>query len=196
MSLVIFKQEDHTYTLNGVRVPSVTQILRRLFDFSMVDADVLAAKAALGTAVHIACELDDAQDLMEESVHARVRPYLDAYRLFKTHKRPRVIATEQVIHNALYGFAGKYDLFNEFDDALWLIDWKTPLSISPAVGLQTAAYAKCLPAELTQGRPVKRAALQLKDDATYRLHEFKDPSDWPTFCAFATTHNWTQRNMK
>lgn len=196
MSAVIFKAEDHSYTLDGVRLPSVTQILRRLFDFSKVDPDVLAAKAALGTAVHIACELDDADDLVEGSVHSSVRPYLEGYRLFKRHKSPRVIATEQVIHNSLYGFAGKFDLLNEFDDALWLIDWKTPLHISPAVGLQTAAYAKCLPKEFTGGRPVKRAALQLMDDGRYRLHEFKDPSDWPVFCAFATAHNWQERNFK
>ncbi len=193
---VVFREEDHSYTVGGVRLPSVTQILARLFDFSMVNADVLAAKAALGTAVHLACELDDADDLNEESLHASVRPYLDGYRLFKRHKLTRVVATEQVIHNPIYGYAGKYDLLTEFDDALWLVDWKTPLTISRAVGLQTAAYAKALPAALTQGRAVRRAALQLSAEGTYRLHEFKDPNDWPVFAAFATAHNWTERNMK
>lgn len=196
MNTVVFKAEDHSYTVAGARVPSVTQILRRLFDFSMVDPAVLEAKAALGTAVHIACELDDADDLAEETVHPKVRPYLDGYRLFKQHKCTSVLATEQVIHNPLYGYAGKYDLLNEFDDALWLIDWKTPITISRAVGLQTAAYAASLPPELTQGRRPKRAALQLKDDGTYKLHEFKDPNDFPVFVAFATAHNWTEKNLK
>lgn len=196
MSEVVFKAEDHSYTVEGVRVPSVTTILRRLFDFSMVDPAVLEAKAALGTAVHVACELDDANDLDEGSVHAKVRPYLDGYRLFKLHKCTRVLATEQVIHSPVYGYAGKYDLLNEFDDALWLIDWKTPLAISRTVGLQTAAYAAALPNDLTQGRRPKRAALQLKDDGTYKLHEFNDPSDFPVFAAFAIAHNWTERNLK
>lgn len=195
-SPVIFKAEDHTYTLDGIRLPSVTQILGRCFDFSMVNAEVLAAKAALGTAVHIACELDDADDLLEESVHASVRPYLDAYRLFKQQKRTHVIATEQVVHNRIYGYAGKFDLLTEFDDGRWLIDWKTPLHISPAVGLQTAAYVAALPGELGAGKGIKRAALQLKANGKYQLHPFADPNDHTVFVAFATAFNWELRNLK
>lgn len=196
MSAVVFRAEDHSYTLDGVRLPSVTQILGRCFDFSKIDLAVLAAKAELGTAVHIACELDDMNDLVEESVHAKVRPYLKGYRLFKRQKMTNVIATEQVVHNSLYGYAGKFDLLTEFDGARWLVDWKTPLRISPAVGLQTAAYVAALPADLAAGKRIKRAALQLKDDGTYQLHEFAQPSDHAVFIAFATAHNWIERNLK
>lgn len=193
---VIFREEGHSYTLDGQRLPSVTQILSRCFDFSMVNADVLAAKAALGTAVHVACELDDADDLVEDSVHASVRPYLEGYRLFKRQKLTRVIATEQVVHNRLYGYAGKFDLLTEFDGSRWLIDWKTPLTISPAVGLQTAAYVAALPSDLAAGKRIKRAALQLKNDGTYKLHEFAQPNDHAVFIAFATAYNWETRNAQ
>lgn len=191
-----FDPERHTYSLDGVNLPSVTTILKRCFDFSKIDPAVLAAKGELGTAVHIACELDDTNDLVEESVHAKVRPYLEGYRLFKRHKLTNVIATEQVVHNGLHGYAGKFDLLTEFDGARWLVDWKTPLHISRAVGLQTAAYVAALPADLAAGQRIKRAALQLKVDGTYQLHEFKDPSDHAVFIAFAIAHNWTERNLK
>lgn len=197
MSVVVFKAEDHSYTLEGVRLPSVTQILARCYDFARVDPVVLAAKAELGTAVHVACELDDANDLVESSVHPRVRPYLDGYRLFKQQKRPNVIATEQIVHHRLFGYAGKFDLLADFDGARWLIDWKTPLTISPAVALQTAAYQQALDPSLLPGTFTrKRAALQLTDDGRFKLHEFADPNDWPTFVAFTTAHHWQTRNLK
>lgn len=188
--MVVFNAEAHEYTVAGVRVPSVTQVLRDCYDFSRVAPDVLAAKAELGEAVHLACELDDAGDLVEDSVHARVRPYLDAYRLFKSHKRTEVIATEQIVHHPRLAYAGKLDLLTQFDGARWLIDWKTPIAISPAVALQTAGYAGALPGG---SAGIRRAALQLKADGTYRLHEFTDPNDWPTFVAMLTVYRWKQR---
>lgn len=189
-----FDEPSHTYTVDGARVPSVTQVLAACYDFSHVPPGVLAAKGELGTAVHAACELDDADDLDEESVHEAVRPYLDAYRLFKTHKCTHVIATEKIVHHPVHQYAGKLDLLTEFDGARWLVDWKTPLVISPAVALQTAAYAAALP-DAYSG-PWKRAALQLKNDGTYRLHEFGDPNDFAVFVSFLNCHRWKEGNIK
>jgi len=193
---VVFNAERHEYTVDGQRVPSVTQVLRSLFDFSHVPPAVLAAKGELGTAVHLACELDDDADLDESTVGEAVRPYLDGYRLFKQHKLTRVIATEQVVSHRI-GYAGKFDLLTEFDDARWLIDWKTPLVISPAVALQTAAYVAALPAELAPpaGMKQKRAALQLKNDGTYKLHEFSDPNDFAIFASFLNVNAWKEKNL-
>lgn len=196
MMAVEFNAERHEYTVDGQRVPSVTQVLRPLYDFSHVSPEVLAAKGELGTAVHLACELDDADDLDEATVGESVRPYLDGYRLFKQHKATRVIATEQVVSHRL-GYAGKLDLITEFDDARWLVDWKTPLVISPAVALQTAAYVAALPPELAPpaGMKQKRAALQLKNDGTYKLHEFSDPNDFAVFVSFLNVHTWKGKHQ-
>lgn len=197
--MLTFDAALHEYRWDGTRVPSVTQVLKQCFDFSMVDRDVLEAKAALGSAVHLACELDDADDLVEESVHASVRPYLEGYRKFRRDKATTVIVTELPVYHRLYGYAGKLDLLTEFDDARWLVDWKTPLTISPAVGLQTAGYVSALPPELLGDRGVnaiRRAALQLKDDGNYRLHEFKNPNDFSTFLSFVNVHRWKEGNLK
>lgn len=200
-SSVVFNEEKHTYMHNGVLLPSVTQILARLYDFSAVNDNVLAAKAELGRAVHMCCELDDANDLDEASVAPTVMPYLDAYRKFKREKCSRMVATEQIVYSAA-GYAGKYDLLADMADDdgpadRWLIDWKTPLTINPAVALQTAGYVAALPRHHLPpevGKRVRRAALQLKNNGTYKLHEFKDPTDYPTFLSFLNTHRWMQRN--
>lgn len=196
--MVDFDESKHEYRLDGIRVPSVTEVLRPCYDFSRVDADVLAAKGELGTAVHVACDLDDAGDLYEGSVHAKVRPYLDGYRLFKQHKCTNVVATERIVSHAALRYAGRLDLITDFDGARWTIDWKTPLAISPAVALQTAAYEAATPADLLPppGMPRKRAALQLKDDGTYRLHPFSDPNDFATFVSFLNVFRWMERNLK
>lgn len=196
---VLFDAERHTYTMDGQIVPSVTTVLARLYDFRFVSADVLAAKAELGTAVHLCCELDDAHDLDEESVAPAVAPYLAGYRLFKRQKCSTVVAAEQVVYSSL-GYAGKFDLLADIEGKdgsvdRWLIDFKTPLVISPAVGLQTAGYVAALPREqMPAGRKVRRAALQLKEDGTYRLHEFNDPADFPTFISFLNVFRWCQRH--
>lgn len=54
-----FVEETHTYLVDGIIVPSVTQILQSRFGgkYRFVDKDVLAARAAEGTAVHKAIEL-------------------------------------------------------------------------------------------------------------------------------------------
>jgi hypothetical protein len=195
VSAVVLDKATHTYTVAGVVVPSVTQVLRECFDFSRVDPAVLAAKAMLGTAVHKACELDDAGTLDEASVHERVLPYLEGYRLFKREKRPEVLATEQRVFHPIAGYAGTYDVRMVFDGYIWLIDWKTPLVINPAVALQLAAYTAALPPMERSGRE-KRGALQLLDDGRYRLHEFKDPNDYPTFLSFLNTYRWKKANLK
>lgn len=197
--MLTFDAGLHEYRWSGVRVPSVTQVLAQCFDFSMVSRDVMQAKAELGTAVHTACELDDANDLVEESVHDSVRGYLDGYRKFKRDKVTSVIATELPVYHPLFGYAGKFDLLTEFDDARWLIDWKTLLTINPATALQTAGYVGALPRDLMGEKGpigVKRAALQLKSDGTYRLHEFTNPNDFSTFVSFVNVFKWKESNLK
>lgn len=77
-----FDSSSHTYRVGGVVVPSVTQILSPLVDFSMVTPDVLAAKAAIGTAVHLACELYDMDDLIEYDLDPVLVPYFEGWKKF------------------------------------------------------------------------------------------------------------------
>lgn len=197
MSELRFDAGTHAYTLDGQCLPSVTQVLAPLYDFSRVRDDVLEAKRALGQAVHLACQLDDEGDLDESSLDDAVRPYLGGYRLFKSQKLTRVVAAEYRVHHAVLRYAGTLDLLADIDGDRSLIDFKTPLVINPAVGLQTEAYRHALPPSLLHDapeRPVRRFALQLKADGKYRLHEFSDPNDWPTFAAALTLFRWKEKH--
>ena len=61
-----FDPIEHIYRFDGQRVPSVTQILEPLIDYSGVPNGVLQYAADRGTAVHLATEFYDDGDLDED----------------------------------------------------------------------------------------------------------------------------------
>jgi hypothetical protein len=185
---MLTRDDNHVYRWNGVPVPGVTTILRPLNDFSGIAPDVLAAKADLGTRVHLATELDDAQDLDESSVEADVANYLEAWRRFKMDKRVVIESSEEFVYHAMYGFAGQLDRIARFDGIRWLLDLKTSNEIMPSVGPQLAAYwtAKADPGIR------RRAAVQLLPDGSYRLHEMTSANDWAVFLSCLTIHQFKE----
>ncbi len=189
--MLAFDQGTHTYRLDGKVVPSVTQVLECLHDWSRVPRDLLEAKRQLGTAVHIACELDDANDLVEESVHESVRGYLEGYRKFKREMRPEVLAVETKVANHAMHYAGTLDRVLGVDGIKWLVDLKSCTQVHAPVGPQTAAYLAAL------GDPsiTRRAALQLKPDGTYKFHPLNDPSDIAVFMACLTVHRFKEKHQ-
>lgn len=184
-----FDAAAHQYRVAGQIIPSVTQILRPLVDFSAIAPDVLAAKADLGKRVHFACELDDDADLDESSVEDDVAPYLDAYRRWRRESGAQIILTERRLYHRALGYCGTLDRVAHVGGAAHLIDLKTSVEIYASTGPQTAAYAAAL------GAPVQhRAALQLRADGTYRYHALTSADDWPVFVACLTLHRFKQEH--
>jgi len=52
-----FRESDHTYWYGDERLPSVTEIMAPLYDFSHVSPELLSTAADFGTAVHKAIKL-------------------------------------------------------------------------------------------------------------------------------------------
>lgn len=193
-----FDEASHAYTLDGVRVPSVTQVLRPLYSFIGISPEVLQAKAALGTAVHLACELLDNDDLDEESEDGRaalepLAGYLAGYKKFKADKKPVVIENETRLFHPVHRFAGTCDRRFEFEGHTWDVDLKSTVAMSPIVGLQTAAYTEMFKANGKTAR-ARRGALQLFPDGKYRLHEFSDPGDFSVFLSLLTVQRFKERH--
>lgn len=190
MSAITFDAATHSYWLDGHRLPSVTQILAPLNNFAGIPPEVLAAKAELGTAVHVATELDDANDLIEESVHDRVRPYLEAWRAFKRDSGAQVLASEQQVYHPLHRYCGTLDRVLLIDGAKHLADIKTSAALPASVGPQTAAYQLAL----EDASVIRRSAIQLRDDGTYRVHSLNDPNDKAVFLACLSIHRFKEKN--
>jgi hypothetical protein len=77
-----------------------------------------------------------------------------------------VANVEQRVYDPVYGYAGTFDLDGVIGNDLWLWDYKTGI-ILPGHGLQLAAYLNRRPSP----RRYRYAAVQLKADGNYRIHE-------------------------
>lgn len=182
-----FNEERHEYRVNGLIVPSVTQVLSSvgLPDLSGVPADLLEWKAGLGTAVHKATELDDAWDLDEDYLDPAIMPYLQAYRRFKLESKFKAVLIEGKVYHNIFGYAGTFDRTGFLNNKKVLIDFKTGLTDPRVVGPQTAAYV-----EAGEMKYFTRYALKLNKDATYRLIRLDNKMDFQIFLNALNIYKW------
>lgn len=129
--LLEFNEATHTYTLNGVVLPSVTQIISEIMPnkYANVNKRVLNEKAKFGTIGHKIIEGLDVTDIESAKIHAReinnksleicIREYL---RLVRKHNI-KPIAHEQRV-NYSYIYAGTLDMIADVNKKLSLIDIK------------------------------------------------------------------------
>lgn len=193
MTVLTFDAEKHEYRVDGQVVPSVTQILRPLMDFSFVRPDVLQAAADFGTAVHRACELDDLGDLDMEKLDPALAPYLVGWRMFCAEHACKWEAIEQQILHGSMRYAGTLDRAGLVKDKRAVVDIKSGTSLTPTVGPQLAAYARAYD---PQGALLDRLAVRLYPGG-YELKAYTDPSDWPTFASLVTIRQFCERhNLK
>lgn len=184
--MLIFDAQSHTYRYNGKVVPGVTSILEPISDFSFVSPEVMAAAQALGTAVHLACELDDLGTLDEDELDPLLLPYLSAWRKFCRDYLCAWTHVEARVHNVAMGYAGTLDRKGTVLGKQTVLDIKTSAALYASVGPQTAAYARALP----DGAALDRAAVRLKPDGTYEFKAYRNPMDWPLFCSLLTVRRW------
>jgi CRISPR/Cas system-associated exonuclease Cas4 (RecB family) len=188
---IAFDAATHTYTVNGCRVPSVTQILKA-FDRGLdaIEPDVLERKSRLGSAVHRACELDDDGLLDEASVHPLVRPYLAQWRAFRCDMAVEVIDNEHIVYNKLHNYIGTNDRllrFSKYKRAVGEVKSGAKRAWHP---LQTGGYAA---AAETYDQPVDgRFCLYLTPN-NYRLVPHEDPRDKAVFLNAVALYHWMKR---
>lgn len=198
--MLTFDQPSHTYTLDGARLPSVTQVLDQLGSYAGIPEDVLARKAEIGDAVHLATEMHDRGELDEASVPTEIAGYFEGWKRFRhdTGFKPQEI--ERRVHSAKFRFAGTLDRTGTFTRVKGahinrpvLVDLKCTYRLMASVGPQTAAYAYALQ-ESTGLQVRRRFAVRLVNDGTYQLEELKDPTDLSVFLAATTLYHWKQRH--
>lgn len=193
-----FDQESHTYWLDGVQIDGVTSMLKDMEDLSSIPTEILARKAALGTAVHYATELDDQGLLDEDTVHEEVRGYLEGWRLFKREHKVELISIEQKLAHRRMRYAGTVDRVMKVDGERGVWDIKTRLQIPPAVGVQLAAYNELVRENGIADRrhKLENRAIQLKPDGTYQIHRFNHEEHYAAWIALLTLRNWRKSHER
>jgi hypothetical protein len=105
-----FNAERHEYLAeDGTRLPSVTEILKRV---GIIDTAGFSRKAAdFGTSVHQATAAIDRGELRMEDYAAQDprRPYLRAWELFKRLRIVQILHIEQIVGGLEVGCAGTLD---------------------------------------------------------------------------------------
>lgn len=168
---ILFDEATHTYTIEGKKVPSVTEILAPLHrTYSKVNPSVLEYAANRGKAVHEALELMDYGE--EAEVSPEIAGYINAYEDWKAVYRPQWTFVEAMCAGLMGNFAGTVDRFGMLlgNSRPAVVDIKTSNPSKEAlvsVCCQTAAYAMAIHG-LTWAQ-YDRYGLFLKPDGTWRF---------------------------
>lgn len=187
-----FDEATHTYRLDGVRAPSVTQVLDPYSGLEHVDPAVLKAAAEFGNHVHLACHYFNEGTLNRAALDPPLVPYVNAWERFLNETGAVVIASECRVFSRRHGFAGTLDSRVAWGRRNRLIDIKSTTGVPRTVGPQTAGYAEAWH-EMTGERMRDRYCIQLRGDGTYRSHKLEDPRDWEIFKACLVVHQWMAR---
>ena len=144
---VKYNDDTHQYFVDGVEVPSVTQLIGKLFpgEYKDVDPSVLAKAAARGTELHQAIEDYEQHGLMS------ALPEFHNYRMLKRDYQFEVVANEQLIY-VMDGdrviCAGRLDMVIRIGNQLGLADIKRTFSLNTTklqvqLNLYRLGYQQC-----------------------------------------------------
>ncbi len=173
-----FNAERHEYTVNGARVPSVTQILKAE-GFTPNYGSNAQAAAQRGTMVHaLTVKIDKWQDTGTSTY--LYQKYITAYIRFISAEMPQWTEIEERSYSDTWGFAGTIDRRTE--NQIWDIKTGKPTAANP---LQLAGYAL-----LYDDRSLERWNLYLHDDGTYDAVQHEDKKDFVVFTNALYNYAW------
>ena len=138
-----FDDRTHTYTLDGLVIPSVSAIMEPLsrVKYRGISERTLDRAADKGTAVHNSIEnwiKFEIEDIPPE--HAG---YFDAFREWWDRFRPAVVGSEVRICHRLMRYGGTADLVAYIEDELTLVDYKSTYVVSDMTcGVQLEAQSR------------------------------------------------------
>jgi CRISPR/Cas system-associated exonuclease Cas4 (RecB family) len=184
----------HAYYLDGVRIPSVTQVLKAQ---GMIDTTWLTEHGRTrGSHVHTATEMYDKGILDEDTLDPQLRPYLEGWKLFVEENEPIWDTLEVPGYHPLYRYGLTPDrtayLCAHSVTELELIDIKTGQPM-PYIEVQMAAYFYALKAN---GHDVEHArVVYLSNDGKYKPVKVKDlRRSFAIFQAAIACFNWRMNN--
>jgi hypothetical protein len=137
--MVDYNDSIHEYTLGGIHVPSVSELLKPVTG----EFECAPMYAERGTAVHILTELWDTGAYMPELADDELMPYMMAYEDFHDQHDVEVIQLEQIVFNKELMYAGRFDRLWRIDGAEHLTDIKTGNKYKQHL-FQLVAYAMAI----------------------------------------------------
>ncbi len=172
--VLTFDEETHVYTLDGKRVPSVTEIVGVLTakDMGKLSPYMLDNAARRGTRVHELTQLIDYGVPLEDlEIEPDIAGYIKAYLDFLRDYRPEWLMIEQQVSSCWLDYAGTLDRYGIIDGKDTIVDIKTTAGSSRltkiAWATQTAGYGL---SDCIRGAD-SRLIVQLKPTGKYTVHD-------------------------
>ncbi len=172
---------------------SVTEILSavNLSNFDGIDPRVVAAAADRGQEVHEWATIVDAGvEVPHDDIDPRVSGCIRAYESFLAEVEPKLLASERVVINEEWEYAGTLDrvfkMKRRYEDGTEknvkvVVDLKCPVKASKSWRLQTAGYAMAYGRKKV--KEFDRATLQIMPNKQYKLLYWDNGADYNTFLA-------------
>lgn len=185
MDKLIFREEDHTYELGGVQLPSVTEILSPFSGNDKISPATLQHAAHRGHLVHGYTELIDYGVPPEDiDIVPELAGYVSAYLRFLRDWQPTWELIEQPVHWGL-AYAGTLDRYGKIDGKPVMVDIKSTSGASRQQKVvwacQLKGYDRALPPQFP--KPEKHLNLLLKFNGKYTLYDAADSEDRYNFSA-------------
>lgn len=195
MTALMFDAATHAFSVEGRRVPSVTQILR---DAGLVDYEHCTEEGKWrGSGIHRAIHIELTQGLDWTSIPETWHPYVGAARQYVDDHHAAIVEIERQVVSRIFGFAGVLDAILALHARCnpWcggprlssLTDWKSGAPVK-ATALQLAGYQHAYYEE-THILVPHRVAVQLKPDGTCHPTEYTNRTDRDRFLAALTIAN-------
>lgn len=191
-----FCESNHTYTVNGFNVPSVSEIMKPLSaaHYGSIDADTLSKAASRGTKVHEAVEnylLFGIEDISKE-----LRGFFDGFKKWIDNVKPTPIKPECRIYHKTLNYAGTADLPCYIDDVPTLVDFKTTATIAKTLTrVQLEAYKKAFESHGIKFE--RKLIVQSKKDGTYHVeeHPITDAESWKVFVELLDVYRFIKKHQ-
>jgi hypothetical protein len=199
-SILQFSPETHTYTVDGLVVPSVTQLLDDSGltpDYTAVPYRVREHARQRGLHVDLACDLYDEDDLDWSSVHPECVGFVESWIRFRDEEGYEPVASQVPLYHPL-GYAGTADSVGQLNGQWVVVERKATARMSPLYALQTAGYSQAPYAAPTGGGPLRpvpwgtpaRLGVQLRRDGSYSVVLYEDTEDLAAFLGVVALYRW------
>lgn len=192
--MIKFDSDTHTYTVDGIRYVSVTQVLSGLGLYGDAANWFTEEGRMRGTYVHKIIAWHLAEELDDSTVDDSLRGYFDAWKQFEADTGFVPTDTEKPLANDIYLLAGTPDHIGLFNGKYAIVDVKTSATVGAAEQLQTAGYE--LLYKTPFNTPIKRFSLHLAKTGKYRLIEHENRQDRHIFLSCLAIYQWKKNNLK
>lgn len=193
-ALIEFNEDRHEYSLRGLRLPSVTQVISSLgiSDYSSCLPSVLENAMRYGKYLHKATDLSDRKILDITSIDPGIMQDLSAWEKFKKDEEIEILASELKVHSAKYYYCGTIDKVVLWKGIVAIFDLKTTVELSASNHMQLDGYFTAFNEEY-KPRATKKYIIHLKDGEC-RPIDSNDPIHRGIFTTAINLYSWNLIN--